>query len=283
MKIWNKIKYPLLIALIVLLLAFVRYVALAGPGWAYWLDTTLLFPLLFLRILSLDAFSSDILLDILLVAVGIGAVLFVPAPAKFGKLRRYLLRPALAAVAIVAISAAAINANDTWEDQLRQRKQDALFRDIRAFVDVADEVIAYNTHSQHFGDPFREAFPELLLETTHIVNDQKVPAYYYCDYILIDYDTHRVGFVYHRYGSLELFEYQLKAVDDYPDLARQRTIDLPNSGASLICYRLSIELDQYTDGLALAMPDGSIYAITDLCRVDRLFLGIQNAALEFIE
>lgn len=284
MKIWNKIKFPLLIGLIVLLLAFIRYLSLAAPSWAFDVLISLLYPLVVVRFLSQAYFESEILLEILLISLGVGAVICIPRPERFGKLRRYLLRPALASVIILVLSNAAISANDGWEDALYQRQLDASYQQIREFVDEADEAIAYNTSTHRFDDNFLDAFPELALDTVHLVDNQHKTVHYVTDVILIDYDTQRLGIVYFRYGDPEFYEYQLKPADQLPkNLLSQLSVDLPQSGASLYCYRVSAELKQYTSGFGLTMADGSIYTITGLSDEDYLFLGLNYPSIEIID
>lgn len=43
MKTWNKVKYPLLIGLIVVLMILFRFFAMAGPSWV---PVTLYYPLI---------------------------------------------------------------------------------------------------------------------------------------------------------------------------------------------------------------------------------------------
>ena len=266
MKIWEKVKYPLLTALIGLLLAFIRYLALAVPSWV---NATFLYPLLVVRIFSRQWFHTDILLDVLLVAVGLWAVMLVPAPGEREKCRRYLLRPAITLAAALLLSNWAVAANDEWEDRLYQRQQDATYAAIHAFVETADEAYAYNTHSQHSGARFREEFPQLML--------MDHGSYFYSDYIFIDYDTQRIGLAYHRHGTLRFYEYQLKSVETCPDLPQQQNFALSAPGEALVSYCPSGELSQYTDGFALIMADGSVYAINGRCRGENLFLGLNSA------
>ena len=279
MKVWNKVKYPLLIGLIVVLFALVRALAYTLPSGAL----TILYPLILIRLLSQDWFDSDILFDILLLAAVFFAVMYVPGPEKWGKFRRYLLRPAVAVLVTFGLSAAAVTGYQALEDWTYQKNRDTTYQNIADFLDEADEAIAYNTHSHHFDDRFRDAFPELLLETTHIIDNEPTTVYYYSDYILIDYDTQRIGFIYHQYGTLKFYEYQLKPADAYPELGRQRTIDLPDAGAELRCYRPGPTLSQYTDGFALTLSDGSIYTVTGLCRGTNFYLGLKDAQLTFLE
>ena len=264
MKIWNKVKFPLLIVLLVAVFAFIRYITMAVPSWV---NASLIYPLLVMRLLLEDTWTSVILLGI-----GAAIIMCVPCGGAWEKLRRFLLRPALAVLVILGLSNFAIAANDSWEDQLYQRRMYATYAQIHAFVDVADEAFAYNTHSQHFDNRFRKEFPQLLLETMHSDGIH----YYYSDYILIDYDTHRVGVVYNQYGILRFFVYQLEPVDSYPVLPQQNTIALSAPGATLKSFCRERELSQYTDGFALIKEDGSIYAITGLCDKKNLYLGLNS-------
>lgn len=271
MRTWNRIKFPLLMGLIALLLVFVRYIALAVPSWV---NPSLIYPLLVVRIFSQEWFQTDILMDILLAGIGIWALLLVPVEEENKRFVRRLLRAVIVLVAVFLLSGVAISFNDEWEDAMYQHQQDKTYEAIHAFVDVADAAFIYNNHSQHSAGRFREEFPQLLM--------MDHGSYYYSDYLFIDYDTQRIGLAYHQYGSLKFFEYQLKPVAAAPDLPQQHAVALSAPGATLFSYCPNQELHQYTTGFALVLADGSVYAITGLRDDNYLFLGL-NSELKPIE
>ena len=275
MKNRKKGMHLLLTALIALFLAFIRYLALAVPSWV---NVTIIYPLLVIRMFSQQWFHTDILLDVLLAAVGLWAVMLIPAQGKREKLCRYLLCPGIVLVAVFLLSNWAVAANDEWEDRLYQRQQDATFAALHAFVNAADAAFIYNNHSQHSAGRFREEFPQLLM--------MDHGSYYYSDYLFVDYDTQRIGLAYHQYGTLQFFEYQLKPVAAAPDLPQQHEVALSAPGATLHSYCPSAELHQYTTGFALILADGSVYAITGLRDGNYLFLGLNSELIpieDFLE
>lgn len=287
MKIWKQIKYPLIVALTVLIILALRIVL---PALSYnW--GILFYFRLFLVLFSRDFFHADwVLWDLILLITMVWVIMVIPATGRLSKPRRFLLRPLLAVAIFVFLTPLATNAIEDAqaavierERQQSQKQTDETYANIHAFVEDADVAYVYNTSTHHMNHRFKEEFPQLLLTHDYYDNDVVKIGYHYCDYLLIDYDTLRIAFIYTKHGRLTLFEYQLSPADTYPTTGRQKTIQLDAPGASLMSYRPGPTLQQYTDGFALTMSDGSIYTITGLCENGNLFLNIQRNDFKKIE
>jgi hypothetical protein len=263
LKIWYKVKPLLGVALITALFACFRYFMMAVPNWVH---LPLIYPLIVIRLLLTDSWAG-----ILLAGICAACVMLVPCYGDHVRTRRFLTRPAVAVMVMLLLSGWAIERNDVWEKQRYQRKLDTVYAQIHDFVEVADAALAYNTSSQHFGNRFREEFPELRLETMH----SDGVHYYYSDYVLIDYDTKRIGIVF-NHPDISFFTYQLKPADTYPKHGIQGGASLCAPGATFYSYWAQGDMPQYTDGFALVMEDGGIYVITGLCSQENLFLGLDS-------
>ena len=118
MKIWSKVKYPLLIGLIALLMSLIRFLMLASPTW---IDTGLLFPLLFIAVCL-----GEIGTHIFLIALCAGAVMLVPAQwewdAQREKMRRFVIRPIIAVVIMMCVSGLLYNRNRVWEKRYYEKR-----------------------------------------------------------------------------------------------------------------------------------------------------------------
>lgn len=247
MRIWNKIKYPLLIGLIVLFFAFLRFLAYALPSWSY----GLVYPLMVIRLLSQDWFDSDILLDIALLAAAFFAVMFVPMPEKWGRLRRYILRPILSAVMVVIISLGMSGTNE----QIIEHNYDLKIAKAEQLIEEADEIIYYNLYS-HQGATPRFTQSEIIHTCGHSH-----------DMILIDYDTHRVTFLRELTAAayLEIDTFQLQPTGQTEFKAyTQVEVELTGEGAKFITHFPDLDNPHRTSGIVLHMADGSVYALTDL-------------------
>ena len=254
MKIWSKIKYPLYLTLIVLLMTFLRFGAMAVPSW---IPTMLLSPLIASRLIL-----GDSLTNVLLAAVSIGAVMLVPCEVQWGqvqrsRLRRFLLRPALAVLVIFGLSAILIAANDQWEDMIWDRTVAASHREIREFIDIADEAIVYS-NSEYQGSNYQQDFPELVMEGRYVT-----------DTMMIDYDSMTIGFCYHHIAKFELKTFSFKSGGNIPgNYEWSHSVALSEPGALLTFYF------DYRDGqegngstttcIALTMADGTVYTAANL-------------------
>lgn len=254
MKIRSKIKSPLLLTLIVLLMTFLRFGAMAVPSW---IPTTLISPLLVCRLVL-----GDFLTNVLLAAASIGAVILVPCEVQWGevqrsRLRRFLLRPALAVLVIFGLSAVLIAANDQWEDMIWDRTVAASHREVREFIDIADEAILYS-NAEYQGSNYQQDFPELVMEDRYVT-----------DTMMIDYDSMTIGFCYHYVSKFQLKTFSLQAGGKVPEsYTWSHSVALSEPGALLTFYF------DYRDGkegngstttcIALTMADGTVYTAANL-------------------
>jgi hypothetical protein len=259
MKKWEKIKYPLFISLTVAVFAFIRYAYYALPSW---IPVMMLSPLMFIRIVSESIFDSSLGFDILFWLVALGCVILAaPTPWERGKLRRFLLRPLIAAVVILGLSTGGILLNDPLEDTLYDIERNASHRQIQKFIDTADEAVWYAPHCY---SGYTEDFPELVRP---IWAGNQIP--HVTDTILIDYDSKTVGFAYHHITYFVLKDIRLGKSFTVPENWDERnTVTLAEPGAVLTMYY------SYRDGhpgngcditcIALTMADGSSYGTNQL-------------------
>lgn len=259
MKIWNKLKHPLLLIVLTLALAFLRYVSYACPVWCPYVFWA---PGLYLQILSDALFSSKyVLMEIVFWPVALGAFLLVPADEQYGCTRRSLLRLVLPLLVVLGLSSFAIASNDRWEQDAFDRKREASHQQIRDFIQIADEAVWY---SNDYYDGYTEEFPELVRpiwagnQSPHIT-----------DTILIDYDSKTVGFAYHYVSYFVLKDISLSQEFTVPSFSNEtNTVILGQPGTELKLYY------NYKDGavgngydvvcITLTMADGTVYGTNDL-------------------
>ena len=280
-------KYLTKILLIVLVFTVLRVALPAMPSdW----NSLLIFRFLIFA-LSREWFHMDwALWDLILLLCAIICALAVPAPKAYIKTKRFLLA-IVPAVLIFALTSPLVTfyitatqeAYEEYQDMQWQKQLDATYADIRDFLKDADVGYAYNTATQRHDPEFLELFPELA--STHPYTDGNgghFTGYHATDVVLLDYDTHRVGIVYFRYGDPEFYLYELLPVDQIINQIRQQTTHLPSPGGTFVSYSYSYDLEQYTDALVLTMADGSMYAVTGLSNENNLlFLGL-NSSLELL-
>lgn len=257
MKVWNKVKYPLLIALIVVVMSLIRFVTMAVPSWV---DTMLYYPLIAFRFIFRDTVTN-----LVIIAISAGAVMLVPCDwqwcREWKKLRRFVVRPILAVLAMLCVSSWMISCNDEWEDRIWDKKVDASHQPIRDFIEIADEAVWYSNNCYH---GYTEEFPELVRpvwagnQCRHIT-----------DTILIDYDSKTVGFAYHYISYFVLKDISLSQEFTVPSFSdATNTVILGQPGAELKLYY------NYKDGavgnghdvvcITLTMADGTVYGTNDL-------------------
>lgn len=139
MKIWNKVKYPLLITLITAVMILLRFLMFASPTW---IDSRLLFPLLFIGLL-LGEFGSNVFL----IALCIGAVILVPCQWEWDadreKIRRFVIRPIIAVVIMLCVSSWMVGRNRVWEKRYYEKRVNACHQQIRESVNIADEGLVH--------------------------------------------------------------------------------------------------------------------------------------------
>lgn len=281
MNVPNIQKHTLRIARILFVFTVLR-IALPAmpPDWN--------FLLIFRFVLSI--FSQELfhyqwaLWDLILLLCAIVRILFVPFPKDYSKAKRFLMA-IVPAVLVFALTTplvtfsitASQDVYDGYQDWLRRKQLDATYGEIRDFLEDADVGYAYNTNVQRHDPEFLERFPELA--STHPYTDgyETYTGYHVTDVILLDYDTHRVGIVYFRYGDPEFYLYKLHPAEAVPNLHPQSATQLSPPGETFLSYSYSYDLLQYTDALVLTMADGSIYAITGMSKEDDLlFLGLNS-------
>lgn len=248
MKKWDKIKHPLLISLIVVLLSFLRFLAIARPSWV---DASLVYPLWVVCVLLTEPGAA-----ILLLTVGAGAAMLVPCEGERTGVRRFLIRPLATMLAILLIPGIMVPVNDNLETKLRQAKVSASHREIQKFVEIADEAILYS-NDQHLGHRGLEDFPALAVDGKYIT-----------DTMLIDYDSMTIGFAYQHISIFELRTFSFEKGQPPQESAWSHSIDLGAPGATLTLYF------DYRDGsegngstmtcICLTMADGTVYTAADI-------------------
>lgn len=244
MKIWDKVKIPLLLAIITLVMIWIRFLTMALPNWV---DTMLYYPLIAVRIVLRDTWTN-----ILLIAICAGAVMLVPCDRwnREWKLKRFLVRPAISMIAMLCVSGVLIGSNEQWEDAYWDKKVDAYGQEISAFLDGAEEVILFGHYSQHYTPEFADERIQCACGTYHNV-------------IMIDYDTMQIAFLRHE-GIRGFHVYQLRAsaLTEENELV-QLDAKLPGSETRLITYAPDAQNDHRTCAIELRLPDGSVYSTTD--------------------
>lgn len=252
MSRWEKIKHPLLLLLIAVVLSFLRFLAIAVPSWV---DSSVIYPLFAVRILLTDLGAG-----ILLLAVGAGAAMLVPCEGERTGLRRFLIRPVAVLLLILILSGIAIGSNGRWEKRIYNRGKEASHQQIRDFIEIADEAIWY---SKDWHDD-AEDFPELVRPIWAGTHSPHVT-----DTILVDYDSKTVGFAYHYVSYFVLKDITLSQSFTVPDTWDYvNTVVLGEPGAELKLYF------NYKDGqegngydivcITLTMADGTVYGTNDL-------------------
>ena len=239
----------LAIVLIVAVMTFVRFCAIAIPTWVdyrwYYLPMVVNF------IFGKAATTIFVLI------ITAGAVMLVPCNTEPQKTHRFLIRPLSAALVVLVLSGIAIPINDKVEDAIWDRKVTASHKQIQKFIQIADEAYAYST-TEYQDNHYQEAFSELVIEDRYVT-----------DTMMIDYDTMTLAFCFHGVSNFELKTFQFVEGGQIPESsAWKHTLELANSGGILTMFF------EYRDGMvgngftitciALTMPDGTVYTIRDL-------------------
>lgn len=133
MKKWEKVKYPLLIGMITIVMSLIRFLMFASPTW---IDTGILFPLLFIAFCL-----GEIGAQIFMIALCAGAVMLVPCQWLWDegqeKLRRFLIRPAIAVVIMLCVSGLLISRNRVWEKRYHEKRVTSSYQQVREFTNIA--------------------------------------------------------------------------------------------------------------------------------------------------
>lgn len=255
MRVWNKVKFPLLIALITVVMTLLRFCTMAVPSW---IDYSLYYPLMVFHFMFGGAAAN-----ILLIVLCAGAVMLVPCEWEWGeeKLRRFVVRPVLAVAVMLCASGFMIHGNDAIEDKIWEKKVDASHEPIQAFIQIADEAIWYSNNC-HSG--YTEEFPELVRP---IWAGNRLP--HVTDTILVDYDSKTVGFAYHQGMYFVLKDISLCQDFTVPDACNEtNTVILADPGAELKLYynyKGGAEGNGYdVICITLTMADGTVYGTNDL-------------------
>lgn len=248
MKKWNKIKYPLFIALIAVPLSFIRFLAIARPSWV---NASLIYPLWVVCVWLTEPGAA-----ILLFAVGAGAAMLVPCEGERAKLRRFLLRPLLTMLAIVMVSSVLVPVNDGLETKLWQERVKASHKEIQKFVEMADEAILYS-YDDHLSQEKLKDFQALAVDGMYVT-----------DTMMIDYDTMTIGFAYQDNFIFTLRTFSFEKGQLPQGSTWSHSVDLDTPGATLTLYF------DYRDGakgngstmtcIALTMADGTVYIAADI-------------------
>ena len=264
MKIWNKIKHPLAIALILMGFTALRIAVPAMPyDWRF-----LLYFRFIISIFSGEWFGSNWMLwDLALFLATVCCIMAVPFLRKLGKAMRFAICTLLTLAVFLACTPLVNNtvtyaqtAYKEHQDRQYDAMVDAHHQEIRDFIAIADEAVWYSYNN--YG--CKEEFPELVRQVwagnnmPHVTNT-----------ILIDYDSKTVGFAYHDISYFVLKDIPLTdgfTVPDTCDLTN--TAFLAESGAKLTMYF------NYTNGqigngydivcIALTMADGTVYGTNHL-------------------
>ena len=120
---------------------------------------------------------------------------------------------------------------------------------INQFIELADEVVYYNTNTHYFNG----------VENDKIIHSDS----YRTDTILIDYDAKRIGFLFGPFKEFVEFKLARKELQD-PNEKIQLKIELNSPGLSLITFSPNEMNNHRTSSIELIMEDGTIYSITNL-------------------
>ena len=287
MKKWDRVLPVLCVVLILLVATWLR---IAVPSLPYNSVSGMHFLGLLISIYSDDLSGfAWAPWDGFLMITAILCTFVVPVEYEHRKLRKFFLRP-LAVILVFLLATPLVNAEvketqdgyRALQKQQEQQQRDKTFEEIAAFLEDADVAFAYNTNERNHDSRFEEEFPELLLEHPYISGGVHKIGQHHTDYVLIDYETQRVGVIYTNV-LLQFYEIQLEPAKGSPSTVEPTVITLEEPGAELAFYCLSEELDQYTDGIRLTMADGSIYSISGLSDENNFYLGLQRNNFEKVE
>ncbi len=286
MKNLKKIAPPIGVIVILLAATALRIVL---PSIPY--DSGILLTFRFLiNICSEEWFGSSwAVWDLMVVFIALCCAICLPAEGKYRKLQRFVVAP-LVILLVSALVTPFVNATTqkayddyrAYQKQQEKERLDQTYRDIEAFLEDADVAFAYNLHSQSHDQRFEEAFPELVLTHPYLDGEVEKIGHHHCDYVLIDYDTQRVGVIYDD-TLLEFYEFQLRSADQYPSTVKPTALELDGPGAQLAFYSTGESLSQYTACISLTMADGRIYSISGLSDERNFYIGLQNTTYQRIE
>lgn len=263
MKIWNKVKYPLLLGLITVVMIWIRFLTMAVPSWV---DTMLYYPLIALRFIVGDTWTN-----ILLIAISAGAVMLVPCDRQWEQLHRFVLRPAVAVLVILCLSGLAIGQNDEWEDAYWDSKIDAYCQEVSTFLEEADEVILYSPFDHDYSPYFEDERIQCACGAFHNV-------------IMIDYDTMRIAFLQHEWIT-DFYVYELEpgALAPGNGLKQMDTL-IPQTQNRLITYTPGFDNGHRTSAIELILADGTVYSTSDTPdeHWDNAFLDLSSDSGDYI-
>lgn len=263
MKIWNKVKYPLLITMIVAVISFIRFLTMAMPSW---IDTMLYYPLIAFRFIF-----EDTITNIVLILITAGAVMLVPCDWQWAqewkKTRRFLVRPTIAVVVMLCLSGIAIAQGEEWDDAYWDNKVDAYCQEVSAFLDSADEVILHNSSDHNYSPYFADERIRCTCGAFH-------------DVIMIDYDTMRIAFLNHD-SINDFFVYELNpgALTSENSIV-QTDLLLDSSQTQLITYSPDFDNSHRTCAIELILADGTVFSTTDTpdSHWDNAFLALHTGS-----
>ena len=243
-KIWLFTRWVLAVLALILIVAvmsFEYFCAMAVPSWIdvewYYLALGMAF-----------VFGRESAAFILL-AFTAGAVMLVPCYGEEKEIRRFIIRPIIAVLAVCVVSNPAIDYNDVIEDEIWDNHVETYTQEVSHFLDTADEVVLYEDYSQYYSPYAKEERLRC-----------KCGAYH--NAILIDYDTMRIAFLLQdNIDHFYVYSLQPGALTE-ENSNIQLTALLPGSKTRLITYYPDEDHDHRTCAIELILPDGSVYSTT---------------------
>lgn len=239
----------LALVLIVAVMSFVRFCAIAIPTWVdyWWYYLPMVVNFIFGKAAT----------TIFVLVITAGAVMLVPCHIEPQKTHRFLIRPLSAALAVLVLSSIAIPFNDNLEQAIWDHKVNASHKQIQKFIQIADEAYAYST-AEYQDTHYQEDFSELVIEDRYVT-----------DTMMIDYDTMTLGFCFYHSSKFELKTFQFVEGGQIPaSYTWKHSLELADSGGILTMFF------EYRDGMvgngftitciALTMQDGTVYTVRDL-------------------
>ena len=260
----------LLIVLLVVFLIFIRYTAIEIPDWLF--NTTFLIPLFYPLLVLRLIVDGNWLMDAVLAAITYLAVILVPCQGERARLRRYLIRPAVAVLAFVCSCTVSIGIFNNIADVFRFTKYADNYSQVRELIDQAEHVLV-SDGGGHTTEYFADRMPVLSWAGDGTYDDGR-PVYYARSAILIDMDDPAI--IYINYNgrsnpSYTVCRIPIEPLEKKPSYSdcRQRYCDDSNY---LFTY-YSDDDNVFLTGegqvcITLRLPDGSEWISTDLTNPD---------------